>query len=173
MAKKNTPKEELRFPVNDEIRYLPQVRIVGDNVESKVIPLNEAKRIAESMELDLALINTQASPPIVRVCNYEKMIYEMKRNQKKQKSAALPVKEVQLSVNIASNDLQTKAKQAKSFLEHGHKVKVVLTIRGRDLGRREESKRSILEFIVMLEDVSKIESLRDEGNKTIAILKKK
>ena len=86
----------------------------------------------------------------------------------------LPLKEIQLSVNITEHDLQTKANNAKKFIENGNKVKVTLTMKGRELSRREENKRSILEFIVMLEDVAVPESQpRDDGNKTIVILKKK
>ena len=92
---------------------------------------------------------------------------------KKSKSPSQQVKEIQLSVNISSNDMNTKAKQAMKFIENGNKVKVVLSMRGRELARREENKRSILEFLVMLEDVAKIESLKDENTRTIAIIKKK
>ena len=93
---------------------------------------------------------------------------------KKNKQSAKPLKEVQLSVNITEHDLQTKANNARKFIENGNKVKVTLTMKGRELSRRDESKRSILEFIVMLEDIAVPESQpRDDGNKTIVILKKK
>lgn len=164
----------LSYRINDEIYGYDSVRIVGDDIESKVVSLNEAKHIAEKMELDLIEINSKATPPIMRIGNYEKIIYEMKKNAKKNKQKTLEVKEIQLSVNIAQHDLETKAKKATEFLNEGHKVKVILTMRGRELNRREENKRSILEFIVMLEDVASCESqLKDEGNKTVVILKKK
>jgi translation initiation factor IF-3 len=102
------------------------------------------------------------------------MIYELKKNAKKNKQAAKPLKEIQLSVNISEHDLQTKANNAKKFIENGSKVKVTLTMKGRELSRRDENKKSILEFIVMLEDVATPEApLRDDGNKTSVILKKK
>ena len=164
----------LSYRINDEINGYDSVRIVGENVESKVVSLREAKKLAEQMEMDLIEINPKANPPIMRVGNYEKLIYEMKKNAKKNKQKVSELKEIQLSVNIAQHDLETKAKRAASFLEDGHKVKVVLTMRGRELNRREENKRSILEFIVMLEDVAVPESnVKDEGNKTVVILKKK
>jgi translation initiation factor IF-3 len=110
----------------------------------------------------------------MRVASYEKMIYELKKNAKKNKQTAKPLKEIQLSVNISEHDLQTKANNAKKFIENGNKVKVTLTMKGRELSRRDENKKSILEFIVMLEDVAIPESqLRDDGNKTIVVLKKK
>ena len=126
------------------------------------------------MELDLIEINPNSSPAIVRIASYEKMLYELKKAAKKNKQTSKPLKEIQLSVNITDHDLQTKANNARKFIESGSKVKVTLTMKGRELSRREDSKRSILEFIVMLEDVATPESqLRDDGNKTIVILKKK
>lgn len=162
------------FRINDELRGNYDVRIVGEGIESKVVKLEEAKKIAYGMELDLIEINAKNDPPIMRVASYEKMIYELKKNAKKNKQAAKPLKEIQLSVNISEHDLQTKANNAKKFIENGSKVKVTLTMKGRELSRRDENKKSILEFIVMLEDVAIPESqLRDDGNKTIVVLKKK
>lgn len=166
--------KEISYRINDEIRNYDSVRIVGENVESQVMSLYDAKKLAEKMELDLIEINPKSNPPIMRIGNYEKLIYEMKRNAKKNKQKVSELKEIQLSVNIAQHDLETKAKKATEFLNDGNKVKVILTMKGRELNRREENKRSILEFIVMLEDVASCESnLKDEGNKTVVILKKK
>ena len=84
------------------------------------------------------------------------------------------MKEIQLSVNIAKHDLETKANNARKFLEDGSRVRVTLSMKGRELSRREENKKSILEFIVLLEDIAVPEAaLRDEGNKTVVTLKKK
>lgn len=102
------------------------------------------------------------------------MLYELKKAAKKNKQHTKPFKEVQLSVNIAPHDLETKANQAKKFIENGSKVKVVLTMRGRELARRDDNKKSILEFITLLDEVAVPESMpKDEGNKTIVILKKR
>lgn len=174
MAKNKNVFNAPRFRVNDEIYGYKDVRIVGEGIESKVISLAEARKMAESMELDLIEINPNSSPAIVRIASYEKMLYELKKAAKKNKQTSKPLKEIQLSVNITDHDLQTKANNARKFIESGSKVKVTLTMKGRELSRREDSKRSILEFIVMLEDVATPESqLRDDGNKTIVILKKK
>lgn len=163
-----------KFRVNDEIRFNGDVRIVGDDIDSKVIPMSEARKIAESMELDLVEIQGKLEVPVIRICNYEKMIYELKKSAKKNKQSSKPMKEIQLSVNIAKHDLETKANSARKFIEDGCRVRVTLTMRGRELSRKEENKKSILEFIVMLEDVATPENmLRDEGNKTFVILKKK
>jgi translation initiation factor IF-3 len=102
------------------------------------------------------------------------MIYELKKASKKSKQAVKPLKEIQLSVNIAKHDLETKANNARKFLEDGSRVRVTLSMKGRELSRREENKKSILEFIVLLEDIAVPEAaLRDEGNKTVVTLKKK
>lgn len=161
------------FKLNEDIRGYESVRLVGEGTESKVISLSEANEIANKSGLDLVLINEKSSPPIVRIVKYDKFIYDLKRNGKQNKKPTSQLKEVQLTVNIAQHDIDTKSKQAAQFLEKGNKVKVVLTMKGRQLGRREESKKSLFLFLTSLEDVAKIESLKDEGNKTIAILTKK
>jgi translation initiation factor IF-3 len=163
-----------KFRVNEEIRLFGDVRIVGEGIESHVVPISEARKIAEKMELDLVEIQGRLEIPILKICNYEKMLYEMKKAAKKSKQNAKPLKEIQLSVNIAKHDLETKANNARKFLEDGSRVRVVLSMKGRELSRREENKKSILEFIVMLDDVAVPETTpRDEGNRTSVILKKK
>ena len=113
--------------------------------------------------------------PILKIGNFEKIMYQLKKNAKKNSHTSKPMKEIQLSVTIADNDLQTKAKHAREFLKNGSKVKVILTMRGREKSRREENKKSIYQFITMLDDVSIPESMpKDEGpSKTIVILKSK
>lgn len=102
------------------------------------------------------------------------MVYEIKKAEKKKAHVAKPLKEVQLSVNISSHDLETKANNAKKFIDDGSKVKVTLSMKGRELARRDENKRSILEFITLMEEVALPESMpKDEGNRTIVILKPK
>ena len=163
-----------RFRVNDEIHFSGNVRIVGEGIESKVMPMAEARKIAEDMELDLVEIQGKLEIPILKICNYEKMLYELKKIAKKTKQNVKPLKEIQLSVSIAKHDLETKANNARKFIEEGSRVRVVLTMKGRELSRREENKKSLLEFIVMLEDVAVPEAIpRDEGNRTSVILKKK
>lgn len=163
-----------RFRVNEEIRLSGSVRIVGEGIESRVVPIAEARRVAEDMGLDLVDLGGKQEIPVLKVCNYEKMVYEMKKAAKKNKHTTKPLKDIQLSVNIAKHDMETKANNARRFLEDGSRVRVTLTMKGRELARREENKKSILEFIVMLEDVAVPEAApRDDGNKTSVILKRK
>lgn len=174
MAKQQRSKDEISFRINNEIPYYKEVRLIGEGFNGDIVPMKEAISLAEKAMLDLVEINTKASPPIIKMCNYSKLIYEMKKAAKKNKQSAQQLKEIQLSVNIASHDLETKAKQARRFIEGGDKVKVVLTMRGRELTRREENKRSLYEFLTMIEESCVPEALpKDEGNKTIVILKKK
>lgn len=174
MAKAKKNDFSSKFRVNDEIRIGGNVRIVGEGIESKVVTMSEARKIAEDMELDLVEIQGKSDVPIVRVCNYEKMLYELKKAAKKNKQQVKPLKEIQLSVNIAKHDLETKANNAKKFIEDGSRVRVTLAMKGRELSRREDNKKSILEFIVMMDDVAIPESTpKDEGNKTVVILKKR
>jgi translation initiation factor IF-3 len=126
------------------------------------------------MELDLVEIQGRSEVPIIRICNYEKMLYSLKKAAKKNKQQAKPMKDIQLSVNIAKHDLETKANNARKFIEDGSRVRVTLAMKGRELARREENKKSILEFVVMMDDVAVPESApRDDGNKTVVILKKR
>lgn len=163
-----------KFKVNEEINVYGNVRIVGDGIESRVITIEEARMLSESMGLDMVMINSSGSEPVIKLCNYEKMLYEIKKAAKKNKQSAKPLKEIQLSVNIAKHDMETKAKNARKFIEDGCRVRVTLTMKGRELSRREENKKSILEFIVMLDDIAVPEAIpRDDGNKTSVILKKK
>lgn len=174
MAKKKNVLNMPKFRINNELHGTYDVRIVGEDIESKIISLSEAKKIANDMEMDLIEINSNVNPPIMKIASYEKMLYEMKKAMKKNKQNVKPMKEIQLSVNISEHDLQTKVNNARKFIEGGNKVKVVLSMRGRELVRREENKRSILEFIVALENVAIPEAQpRDEGNRTVVILKKK
>ena len=177
MVKKTNKQQVLKHKINEAIKADGDVRVVGDNIESKVVPIEEAMSMADEMGLDLVLLREGdvQSPPIIRICDYEKMMYAMKKEAKRRAAnASKPMKEIQLSVNIAKNDLETKARSARKFLGEGSKVKVVLTMRGRELGRREESQKSLLEFIVMLEDEASIEGeMKAMGNKTVVILKPK
>lgn len=174
MAKVKKDDFSSRFRVNDEIRFSGNVRIVGEGIESEVVHISKARRIAEDMGLDLVEIQSKSDVPIIKICNYEKMLYELKKAAKKNKQQSKPLKDVQLSVNIAKHDLETKANNAKKFIEDGCRVRVTLAMKGRELTRREDNKKSILEFIVMMDEVAVPEAApRDEGNKTVVILKKR
>lgn len=168
-------KNTLSFKVNDEIKLNSElVRIVGNSIESKVIPFDEAKKIAESKGLDLIEINSKVNPAIIRMDDYSKFLFDQKKIARKNKQKVMQIKEIQLTTNIGLNDLETKVKKAIEFIEDGNKVKVVLTMKGRELSRREDSKKSLYQFIDKTKEVAVAESLpKDEGNKCIVTLKHK
>ena len=162
-----------KYFINEEIRWKGDVYICGEGVDSKVISITDARLMAEQMGLDLIDLNTRQNPPVMKIASYEKMMYGLKKKKKSQ-SKQSQVKEIQLTTNIAKNDMLTKAKMARKFIDNGDRVKVVLRMRGRELSRREVSKLPIFEFIDMMNDVAVAESIpKDEGNRAIVYLKRK
>lgn len=164
--------KDCKYLINEQIPNYKEVRITGNNINSKVVSLNDAKDIANELDLDVILINDKITPPIVKLGKYEKIIYELKKNNKKSKQTV--TKEIQLSANIAEHDLEIKAKKAASFLEKGNKVKIILTLKGRELLRKDENQKSFYQMLVLLENVATVDSnIKNDGNKTTVILKKK
>lgn len=170
--------------VNREITGHSEVRLIykehnGEtsvNDFNKIVPWNTAVKLSEEMGLDLIEINSNTNPIIVKLEDYSKYLYELKKQLKQKNRKTSVLKEIQLSVNISEHDLLIKANKAKKFLLDGDKVKVVLKMKGRELTRREESKKSFYQFIqVMLDSgIAAIESApRDEEKKSYIIFKKK
>ena len=175
--KKNNKNSGPQYRINNEIFIdgSPMVRLILPDGSNEVCHISKAKDKAKELELDLVEINPSTTPPIVKIADYQKLLYELKKKAKKQNHNSKPLKEIQLSVSIAENDMRTKANNARKFLEDGSKVKVVLSFKGREKVRREENKKSIYEFIEMLSDISVPEAMpKDEGeSKTTVILKRK
>lgn len=181
MAKNFQKKETIKVRANDEITY-DEARVIykehngveSENDFNKIMKVSEAKKFADEVGLDLIEINGKAVPPILKIYEYTKYIWELKQIEKKKKKNSVDTKEIQLSVNISKHDMETKAKHAKDFIEKGEKVRVVLIMRGRELSRREESSKSFYEFLGMMGDnVSYETAPKNEGNKVIVILKRK
>lgn len=169
-SKTSTPQLECR--INDEIVGVKECRVSSEGVPSQVMPFSDALSLAESMNMDLVEVNGKITPPIMRIVPYDKYLYEQKKKAKQNKQQVTQLKEIQLKVNIADNDLNVKTKKAAEFLKEGNKVKVVLTIKGRELLRREESKKAIYKFITLLEGIGAPESMpKDEGNRVTCIMK--
>lgn len=168
-------KEQISYRINDEIRPVGgTVRIVGEGIESQVVSWERAKQLSDEKQLDLIEISSKSVPFVVRLDDYNKFLYEQKKKAKEKKQKPQALKEIQLKTNISQNDLEIKARKAKEFIEDGDKVKVVLTMKGRELGRREESKKCLYQFITLLQDVASAESMpKDEGNRSTVILRKK
>ncbi len=156
MALKKQEKQR-KHKINSEVRF-PQVRLIG-NGESKILSSYEASKLAESQGKDLILINESQNPPIVRIEDYNKFIYEQEKLEKEKKKNAVKseLKEIQLSCEIAINDLMTKSRKAKEFIEDGDKVRCVIQLRGRQKQMPERGESVMYKFFEMLEDVGQYE----------------
>ena len=168
--KKDNLKDQYR--VNEKIR-VREVRLVGDNVEQGVFPLAEAQKIARDQALDLVEISPNADPPVCRVTDYQKFIYQQKKRQKEQKakSVKIVVKEIRFGPQTDDHDYNFKLKHAKSFLEDGAKVKAYVFFKGRSILFKEQGEVLLLRFASDLEDHAKVEQLPAlEGKKMIIML---
>lgn len=139
--------------------------------EHGVISLKEAQNIANSEGLDLVLINETANPVICKVMNYEKFIYEL---SKKPKHKPLEIKEIKLGPNTSENDISYRTKHIIEFLEKGHKVKLSMQFRGREMAFVDKGKELMLKLIVSVEEHGAAESMpKLEGKKMLCTLKPK
>lgn len=159
-------KKKKQHLINEEIKH-SEVRVT----DGGVMTIKEANELAISQEMDLVLINDKAVPVICKIMNYEKFIYEL---GKKPKVKTLEVKEVQLGANIADNDLAYRAKQIIEFLKKGHKVKLTLNFKGREITHVDIGKAQILKLVVAVEEHGTLEAMPNmEGKKMFAHLKPK
>jgi translation initiation factor IF-3 len=158
--------------VNDLIRA-PVVRVVGENVQIGIYNIKDALRLAEDQDLDLVEISPSASPPVCKVVDYKKFLYEKKKKQKeiKANSAKIVVKEIRLGPNIDDHDFNFKMKHAMKFLEEGAKVKVDVFFKGRSIIYKEKGEYILLKFAADLEEYGKVEQLpRLEGKRMIMVI---
>ena len=142
--------------INEQIRD-KEVRLIGENGDQLgVMSAREALKLAEEAELDLVKIAPTAKPPVCKIIDYGKYRYELARKEKeaKKKQKTVEVKEVRLSPNIDTNDLNTKVNNAKKFIQKGNKVKVTLRFRGREMAHMQTSKHILDDFAEMLKDVA-------------------
>lgn len=153
-------KAKFEYRINQEIRSR-EVRLIGDNVEQGVYTVQEAQRIANDLELDLVEISPNVNPPVCRVVDYQKFIYQQKKHQKEQKAKAVKVvvKEIRFGPQTDDHDYNFKLKHAKSFLGEGAKVKAYVFFRGRSIVFKEQGEVLLLRFANDLEDYAKVESM--------------
>ena len=145
--------------INGQIRD-KEVRVIAENGDQLgVMPVKEAMKLAQEAELDLVKIAPKAQPPVCKIIDYGKYRYELARKEKeaKKKQKTVEVKEVRISPNIDSNDLNTKVNNAKKFIAKGNKVKVTLRFRGREMAHMQQSKHILDDFAEMLAEVAVVE----------------
>ena len=161
--------------INEYIRAR-EVRLVGDNVEQGVYPIEKARRIAEELELDLIEISPNAEPPVCRILDYQKFLYQQKKRLKEQKAKAtkVVVKEIRFGPQTDDHDYNFKLKHAQSFLQEGSKVKAYVFFKGRSILFIEQGEVLLLRFANDLEEFGKVEQMPVlEGKRMIIMLSPK
>ncbi len=146
------------------------VRVVGDDIETQVMSIQDALKLADKMELDLVEISPAADPPVCKIIDYQKYLYQQKKKQKeiKAKTAKVTVKELRFGPNTDDHDYNFKLKHAIKFLEEGSKVRAYVFFKGRSILFKEQGEVLLLRFANDLEEYGKVEQLpRLEGKRMI------
>ena len=149
------------------------MRLVADDIEPGVYSLTQALKLAEEAGLDLVEIAPQAEPPVCKIVDYGKFLYEQKKKQKelKSKQSVITIKEIRFGPNTDDHDFEFKLKHAKKFLEEGSKVKAYVFFKGRSILFKQNGEKLLLKFADQLEEYGKPESLPTmEGKKMLMLL---
>ena len=156
---------------------MPQVRLVGDNIENAgIFSLSEALRMADEQELDLVEISPKADPPVCKIVDYSKFLYQQKKKQKemKAKSVKVVVKEIRFGPQTDEHDFNFKLKHAEKFLKEGAKVKAFVFFKGRSILFKEQGEILLLKLATSLEDIGTVEQLpKLEGKRMIIYISPK
>lgn len=166
------PRKEAEHRINHFIR-VPQVRLVGENVEVGVYSTQDAMKIAQQQQLDLVEISPNADPPVCKVVDYNKFLYDKKKKEKemKAKSKAAEVKEIRFTPGTDDHDFDFKAKHAEKFLKDGNKVKAYVQFKGRAIMFKERGELVLLKFAERLAEVGQPEGLpKLEGKRMLMVL---
>ncbi|MFN2260677.1 MAG: translation initiation factor IF-3 [Psychroflexus sp.] len=158
--------------INDKIRA-SKVRVVGDNVNVDIYSLKDALAMAEEQELDLVEISPKADPPVCKVMDYKKFLYEQKKREKalKQKTSQVVVKEIRFGPNTDDHDYEFKKKNAEKFLKEGAKLKAFVFFKGRSIVFKDKGQILLLRLAQDLEDYAKVEQMpKLEGKRMIMML---
>jgi translation initiation factor IF-3 len=165
------PRKEAEHRINHFIR-VPQVRLVGDNVEVGVYSTNEALKIAQEQGLDLVEISPNADPPVCKIIDYNKFLYDKKKKEKEMKANAKvsEVKEIRFTPNTDEHDFNFKAKHAENFLKEGNKVKAYVQFKGRAIQFQDRGQLLLLKFAERLAEVGNLENMpKMEGRRMLAM----
>ena len=179
MQQQGIQKDENALRINRDITA-SQVRLVGDNVpEQGIYPFSKALSMAEEMELDLVEISAKADPPVCKILDYQKYLYQQRKKAKEMKAnaAKIVIKEIRFGPNTDEHDFQFKLKHAQEFLQEGSKVKASIFFRGRSIMFADQGEKQLLRFAVELEPYGRAENMPTlEGKRMtmmLAPLKKK
>ena len=165
------PRKEAEHRINHFIR-VPQVRLVGDNVEVGVYSIQDALKKAQEQQLDLVEISPNVDPPVCKIIDYNKFLYDKKKKEKemKAKSKVSEVKEIRFTPNTDDHDFDFKAKHAESFLKEGNKVKAYVQFKGRAIQFQERGQLLLLKFAERLAETGVLENMpKMEGRRMLAM----
>lgn len=165
-------KEQQQEHRTNHMIKVPEVRLVGDNVQIGVYPLQEAMRIAQSQQLDLVEISPGANPPVCKIIDYNKFLYEEKKKKKEMKAKAKTseVKEIRFTPNTDDHDFEFKVKHAEKFLQDGDKVKAHVQFKGRAIMFKERGELLLLKFADRLKEVGALEGLPKMEGKRMLVM---
>jgi translation initiation factor IF-3 len=165
-------KEQQQEHRTNQMIRVPQVRLVGDNIEVGVYSIQDALRMAQEQQLDLVEISPQADPPVCKIIDYNKFLYEKKKKEKemKAKSKSAEVKEIRFTPGTDDHDFDFKSKHAENFLKEGNKVKAYVQFKGRAIMFKERGELLLLKFAERLADFGQPEALpKMEGKRMLMI----
>ncbi|WP_222934231.1 translation initiation factor IF-3 [Polaribacter pectinis] len=165
--------KEDQHRINEKIKYVDEVRLVGDNVEVGVYPLDKAKELAREQELDLVEISPKAKPPVCKIIDYKKFLYEQKKREKalKSKATKVTIKEIRFGPQTDEHDYEFKKKHAVKFLQEGAKLKAFVFFKGRSIIFKEQGQILLLKLAQELEEYGKVEQLpKLEGKRMIMFI---
>ncbi len=164
--------DENALRINREITAT-EVRLVGDNIpEQGIYPVAKALQLAQELELDLVEISAKAEPPVCKILDYQKYLYQQRKRAKEMKAnaAKIVIKEIRFGPNTDEHDFQFKLKHAKEFLEEGSKVKASIFFRGRSIMFAQQGEKQLLRFAVELEEVGRAETMPVLEGKRMSIM---
>ncbi|MET3730621.1 translation initiation factor IF-3 [Moheibacter stercoris] len=164
--------KEDQHKINDKIT-VPEVRVVGEGIEPGVYPTKKALEMAQEQGLDLVMITERAVPPVCRIVDYKKFLYEQKKKDKelKAKQQKVVIKEIRFGPQTDDHDYEFKKKHARSFLEEGSKLKAYVFFKGRSIIFKDQGEILLLKLAQELEDVGKVEQLpKLEGKRMIMMM---
>ena len=165
-------KDENELNINEQI-LASEVRLVGDNIpEQGIYPIARALALADQLELDLVEISAKAEPPVCKIMDYQKYLYQQKKKAKemKQNASKIVIKEIRFGPNTDEHDFQFKLKHAQGFLQEGSKVKATIFFRGRSIMFAEQGEKQLLRFAVELEEFGKAENMPVLEGKRMSIM---
>ena len=165
-------KEQQQEHRTNHMIKVPEVRLVGDNVEPGIYPTAEAVKIAREQDLDLVEISPGANPPVCKIIDYNKFLYEEKKKKKemKAKSKTSEVKEIRFTPNTDDHDFEFKVKHAEKFLTDGNKVKAHVQFKGRAIMFKERGELLLLKFADSLKEVGQLEGLPKMEGKRMLVM---